>query len=85
MMYLHYCNDCQQIFLLSGHQQECLKCGRAIQEIKIPFDEYVNYSPEKRMQILSSLSDDHTRTAMLQKYRFSKRTKRYQQWTQKCP
>ena len=85
MIYLHYCHNCRQIFLLCGHQQECLKCGNSIQEIKLSFDEYVKYSPEECKQVLSFLSDEHIRTVMLRKYRFSKRTKRYQNWMQKCP
>ena len=85
MMYLHYCHDCRQIFLLSGHQQECLKCGEQIQEIKLAFNDYVDYSPEERNQVLSNLADERIRSAMHRKYRFSKRTKRYQNWMQKCP
>ena len=85
MMYLHYCHDCRQIFLLSGHQQECRKCGERIQEIKLAFNDYVDYSPEERDQVLSSLADERTRNAMHRKYRFSKRTKRYQIWKEKCP
>ena len=89
MMYLHYCRNCKQIFLLCNHQQECLKCGENILEIKLSFNNYVNSSPEEREQILQSLSDESTLAAMRRTYRFSKRTKRYQNWIQKtaekCP
>ena len=85
MMYLHYCHNCRQIFMLSGHQHECLKCGQSLQEMKLHFNDYVNYSPAERMQILSNLSDEQFRVSMQTKYRFSKRTKRYREWTEKMP
>ncbi len=80
MMYLHYCNNCRQIFLLCGHQQQCLKCGDRIYEIKLAFNDYVDYSPEQRKQVLDSLLDEDTLASMKRTYRFSKRTKRYQAW-----
>lgn len=85
MMYLHYCHNCHQIFMLSGQQHECLKCGLQLQEMKLQFNDYVNYSPTERTQILSRLSDEHFRRAMHATYRFSKRTKRYQTWTKRTP
>ncbi|MFT3982515.1 MAG: hypothetical protein QM697_01300 [Lachnospiraceae bacterium] len=80
MMYLHFCKNCQQIFILSGHQQECIKCGNRLDELKLLYHDYVNYSPEQRSRLLSSLEDPNVLMQQRRNYRFSKQTKRYRQW-----
>ena len=83
MMYLHFCKNCRQIFILSGHQQECIKCGKRLDELKLLYHNYINYSPEQRSQLLSQLENPEELAQQRKNYRFSKQTKRYRQWITK--
>lgn len=80
MMYLHFCKNCRQIFILSGHQQECIKCGSRLTELKLLYHIYIDYSPEQRRHLLSLLENPEELAQQRKNYRFSKQTKRYRQW-----
>lgn len=80
MMYLHFCKNCRQIFILSGHQQECIKCGGRLDELKLLYHNYVNYSPKQRNELLLQLDNPAELARQKRNYRFSKQTKRYQKW-----
>ena len=80
MMYLHFCEKCSQIFILNGHQQECIKCGSPLTELKLSYQAYTNYPPEQRMMLIDSLKNPEELAHQKRNYRFSKHTKRYQEW-----
>ena len=83
MMYLHFCSNCKQTFILNGHQQECIKCGGHIIELKLSYQNYINYSPEQRRKLIEDLENPEELARQKRNYRFSKHTKRYQQWISK--
>ncbi len=83
MMYLHFCTACNQIFILCGHQQECIKCGERLIELKLPYHAYVNLPIEQRDSLLITLNEPKSLARHKQGYRFSKQTKRYKQWNEK--
>ncbi|HOO27416.1 MAG TPA: hypothetical protein PLU43_03045 [Lachnospiraceae bacterium] len=80
MMYLHFCTDCRQTYILSGHQQECVKCGGTLVELKLSYQDYVDYSPAQRRQLILELEDPEELARQKRHYRFSKQTKRYKEW-----
>ena len=80
MMYLHFCKNCSQIFILNGHQQECIKCGELLTELKLSYMDYTNYSREQRAALINRLQNPEELKRSKKNYRFSKHTKRYQEW-----
>ncbi|NLG04785.1 MAG: hypothetical protein GX567_13290 [Clostridia bacterium] len=82
MIYLHYCLKCKQIFLLFGHQQQCLKCESILTELKLSYDSYIYYSPEQREDYISKLQKADYLQKQKKHYRFAKHTKRYKEHMQ---
>lgn len=82
-MYIHYCTDCQNIFILNGHKQECPRCGFQILELKLSFEEYSSMLPLDREYFRRRLSDPAFLNRNSTKYRFAKHTKRFQKVTEK--
>lgn len=78
MMYIHYCSNCKNIFILNGHKQECPRCALAIQELKLSFKEYSIMMPPERESFRYRLSDPAFLNANTTHYRFAKHTKRFQ-------
>lgn len=79
MIYLHYCVECKQIFLLFGHQQLCLKCENLLVELKLSYDRYIYYSPELREDYIKNLANSEFLKKQKKHYRFAKHTKRYKE------
>lgn len=78
MMYIHYCENCETIFILNGHKQECPKCAGMICELKITFEEYSALLPTNRELLRRRLTDADFRNRNITHYRFAKHTKRFQ-------
>lgn len=78
MMYIHYCNNCNKIFILNGHKQECPRCALPIQELKLSFKEYSTMLPPERESFRRRLTEPAFLNANTTYYRFAKHTKRFQ-------
>lgn len=52
MMYIHFCNNCSTIRMLSGHKQSCPACGASLHELGISFARYSSLSAEHRAHLL---------------------------------
>lgn len=77
-MYIHYCSNCQNIFILNGHKQECPRCSVAIKELKISFEDYSTMLPTDREIFRRKLTDPAFLNANITHYRFARHTKRFQ-------
>ncbi len=59
MMYIHYCQNCDKIRILSGHKKTCPACDLALRELKVSFEAYSKLSPDQRA-VLQNESRNHT-------------------------
>lgn len=81
MMYIHYCSNCKNIFILNGHKQECPRCALTLHELKLSFKEYSVMLPPERESLRYQLADPAFLNANTTHYRFAKHTKRFQKET----
>lgn len=51
MMYIHYCQRCDKIHLLSGHKSCCPACTASLAELPVSFLEYENMDVQTREQL----------------------------------
>lgn len=75
MIYIHYCEECDFIHLLSGHRTNCPGCGEPLTELKISYQEYFEMNQEKREELLMQCHNEETLkklTFHYKKHKFSK-------------
>lgn len=51
MMYIHYCQLCDRIHLLSGHKSGCPACSAPLTELPVSFLEYENMNEQARKEL----------------------------------
>lgn len=75
MIYVHYCEECDFLHLLSGHRTNCPGCGRPIAELKISYQEYFAMNAEQRDDFLEKCGNPNELEKMTfcyKKHKFSK-------------
>lgn len=84
-MYMHYCKNCQRVYMLNGHKQQCPKCRRKISELKISYMDYVTMNQEARQQFCSNCADDEQLQMLSTTYRMYKYSKWYKELQSQMP
>lgn len=79
MMYMHYCNHCQHIFMLNGHKIICPKCIEPLTELRISYLDYINLNMEQRNLLQASCTDEQKLNALSNIYRMYKYSKWYKE------
>lgn len=57
MLYLHYCNPCKRIHILSGHRSCCPACSNRLTELSITYESYIKLNRSERDSLLIQCSD----------------------------
>lgn len=57
MLYLHYCNPCKRIHILSGHRPYCPACNGTLTELSITYESYIKLNRNERNSLLMQCSD----------------------------
>ena len=77
MMYMHYCNCCQRIFMLNGHKIICPKCTEPLAELRISYLEYANLDAAQRKAYVDACRDEEQLSKLSATYRMYKYSKWY--------
>lgn len=75
-MYMHYCKECQRIFMLNGHKMICPKCTEPLTELQISYLDYMKFDVAQREAIREACADDEH----LQKLKTTYRMYKYSKW-----
>ena len=76
MMYIHYCKQCNRIFMLNGHRLICPRCIEPLAELRMPYMEFVDMNQTERDKLLEACADE----AQLKKLKTTYRMYRYSKW-----
>ena len=76
MMYMHYCKQCNHVFMLNGHKMICPKCADPLTELRISYLDYVNLDMQKREEFKTACADEE----QLSKLRVTYRMYKYSKW-----
>ena len=76
MMYMHYCKQCQRIFMLNGHKMICPKCTDPLAELQISYLDYMKFDPVQRESIREVCGNEEH----LQKLKTTYRMYKYSKW-----
>ena len=76
MMYIHYCKQCNRIFMLNGHRLICPRCIEPLAELRMPYMEFVDMNQAERDKLLEACADE----AQLKKLKTTYRMYRYSKW-----
>ncbi len=76
MMYMHYCKQCNRIFMLNGHRQICPRCIEPLAELRMPYMEFVGMNQAERDKLLEACADEE----QLKKLKTTYRMYRYSKW-----
>ena len=57
MLYLHFCQPCNRIHVLSGHRTQCPACSSFLYELSIPYHKYIYYDVPRRTRLLKKCSN----------------------------
>ena len=57
MLYLHYCNPCKRIHILSGHRPSCPACSHVLTELSVSYEHYIKLNRSERESLLIQCSD----------------------------
>ncbi|MBQ3105795.1 MAG: hypothetical protein IJC59_08065 [Lachnospiraceae bacterium] len=79
MMYLHYCKDCKRLHLLNGHKLYCPKCRTRLNELQMPYMEYITLSSTERSLLTELCGNDEALKELSTTYRMYKYNKSYKQ------
>ena len=58
MMYIHYCKNCNRIYMLNGHKLICPRCTEPLAELRISYLDYIDLNLEQRASFLKSCADE---------------------------
>ncbi len=53
MLYIHYCNSCKHVHILSGHNRYCPICEHLLAEINISFLTYTSLDEKERKLLIT--------------------------------
>ncbi len=76
MMYMHYCKQCNHVFMLNGHKMICPKCADPLTELRISYLDYVNLDACQREELKTSCANEE----QLSKLRVTYRMYKYSKW-----
>lgn len=51
MLYLHFCQCCERIHILSGHRKQCPACDSLLTELSVPYEHYIHLNRDERMNL----------------------------------
>lgn len=54
MLYLHFCSNCQRLYILSGHRVICPACDHTIKELDTPYEHFIHLNLREREKILQA-------------------------------
>ena len=77
MMYIHFCNHCSRFHILNGHKQICPACGKPLTEMRRPYMDFVNMSPNERENLAAQCKNESTLEKLSTTYRMYKYSKWY--------
>lgn len=58
MLYIHYCQKCERVHMLNGHNKNCIKCETPLAELPISFLQYTSYNSDERVAFLMRLKTE---------------------------
>lgn len=79
MIYIHYCNHCDFIHLLSGHRTNCPNCQEELTELKISYQDYFQMNQRQREHLLGQCQNPVTRKELAFQYKKHKFSKWYKE------
>ena len=82
MMYLHFCKNCNRIYMLNGHKQSCPKCQLPLTELQMSYLDYTALSSTERCLFLEQCQKEDTLKELSTIYRMYKYSKWYK--TSQC-
>ena len=74
MMYIHFCKTCSRFHMLNGHK---MTCGSPLNEMQMPYMDYVNMTAAQRQQLIEECSNDDALKKLSTTYRMYKYSKWY--------
>lgn len=72
MMYMHYCQNCQRIFMLNGHKMICPRCTEPLTELKLSYLDYIHLDQKQRDALLDACADKERLENLKTTYRMYK-------------
>lgn len=79
MIYVHYCEECDFIHLLSGHRTNCPGCGEPLTELKISYQDYFRMDAFQREQLLLQCESPEELKKLAFRYKKHKFSKWYKE------
>ena len=79
MMYIHYCKNCNRIYMLNGHKLSCPRCTEPLAELRISYLDYIDLNLEQRASFLKSCADESQLCKLKTNYRMYKYSKWYKE------
>lgn len=79
MMYIHYCKNCNRIYMLNGHKLICPRCTEPLAELRISYLDYIDLNLEQRASFLKSCADESQLCKLKTNYRMYKYSKWYKE------
>lgn len=77
MMYLHFCKQCNRIYMLNGHKQLCPKCRLSLTELQMSYLDYTSLTSQERLLFLEQCQNEDTLKELSTIYRMYKYSKWY--------
>lgn len=79
MLYIHYCENCDYIHMLSGHRLQCPSCNKELLELQISYTEYMAMDAKKREEVQLQCKNPKEREKLSHPYRKHKFSKWYKE------
>lgn len=79
MMYMHYCKQCNRMFMLNGHKMICPKCTDPLTELQMSYLDYVNLNSKERELLKQDCANEEKLLKLKTTYRMYKYSKWYKQ------
>ena len=77
MMYLHFCKNCNRIYILNGHKMTCPKCNTSLKELQMPYLDYVALNQTERSLFMELCNNESSLKEISTTYRMYKYSKWY--------
>ena len=77
MMYVHFCQPCNRVFMLNGHNLTCPNCHDNLSELKMPYSNYVTMDMDERKAFKAKCEDEYQLNKISTTYRMHKYSKWY--------
>lgn len=77
MMYIHFCKNCSRFHMLNGHKQTCPACHEPLNELRMPYMDYVNMTTSQREALATECHNEDTLKKLSTTYRMYKYSKWY--------